>query len=106
MQERDLIVVGVDPVAVGFEDRADADHAERVELRGTERAHAGRSEHGDTVFERQEDLLVPDRGDALEQAVDDGDGARPSAADAKDVTASHRRQVPGLEHAPRLVSGQ
>ena len=103
MQQRDLIVVRVHTVAVGFEDPADADHPEWDEFSGAQRSHAGRAEDGDAVVERQEDLLVPDRRRAAEHAVDDGDGARQEPARPEHVAATRRAEVAGRERpvAPR-----
>ena len=62
MRHRHFVVVFEDAVAIGLEDGADAEHAERRELRGPQRAHAGAAEDVDALAQRPEDLLVPDRG--------------------------------------------
>jgi len=88
VQQRHIVVIGVHTVAVRFEDCANASHAVGPELGGPQRAHRGRAEHRDAVFERQQDLLVPDSRSRFEQPVDECDRPRLQAADAKDVAAS------------------
>ena len=52
MDERHLIVIGELAVPIRVEDPADAAHAERMQLRGPQRPHAGCAEHGDPVCKR------------------------------------------------------
>ena len=85
MDHRDLVVVLELAVAIRLEDAADAAHAERMQLGGAQRAHAGAAEHVDALGHRPQDLLVPDREHALEVAVDDADRARPLLRHAIDV---------------------
>ena len=55
------------------EDVADTGHAERFQLGGPQRAHAGGAEDVYAPVERQQDLLVPDRACLVELAVDQRD---------------------------------
>ena len=92
VDHRDLVVVLELAVAIRLEDAADAAHAERMQLGGAQRAHAGAAEHVDALGHRPQDLLVPDREHALEVAVDDADRARPLLRHAIDVALGDRRQ--------------
>ena len=76
---------------IRLKDAADAAHAEGLQLRGPQRAHTGRPEHVDALSHGPEDLLVPNRGNMLKDAVDDADRARPMARDGTiDVALANR----------------
>ena len=102
MDDGDLIVIleGCVPVrlepalAIRFEYRADALHAEPVQFGRAQRSHAGRAEHMDATGHRPQDFLVPDRWDVLENAVYDADRARPvPGRHAVDVALPHGGQT-------------
>src|SRR5204863_9208484 len=80
------------PLAVPAEDAAGAGHAERVQLRGAQRAHARSADHRNAGVERIEDLLVPDAGLRFEHAVDERDRPRPEPDHAPDVALARRRE--------------
>ena len=64
-------------VAIGFENLANADHAEGRAFRRPERAHAGGAENGNAARQRIKDFLVPDGGAIAIETVDQPD--RPHA---------------------------
>ncbi len=101
-----FVVVGQHALREVAIDGSDADHAERVELRGAQRAHAGAAVDRDALVQRVEDLLVPDGRHAFEQAVDDGDGARLLAGRAVDVAHLRRRAVVGIAEGAGGVQRQ
>ncbi len=93
VRDRDLVIVVEDAAGEVAEDRADSDHSEGMELGGAQRAHAAAPVDGHAAVDREQYLLVPDRRDALEQAVDHGDRARPLLHGPIDVAHLHRRTV-------------
>jgi hypothetical protein len=92
VDHRDLIVVLKLAVAIRLEDATGAAHAERMQLGGAQRAHAGAAEDVDALGHRPQDLLVPDREHALEIAVDDADRPRPRLRHAIDIPLGDGRQ--------------
>ena len=73
-------------------------HAENLQLGRTQRAHARAANHGHALFQRKQHLLVPDRADLFEHAVDDGDAiAAPGLFLHQQVhiTHGHGRQEAG-----------
>ena len=92
MDHRDLVIVLEIAVAIRFENATGAIHAERVQLGGAQRAHAGAAEHVDALGHRPQNLLVPDREHALEVPVDDADRARPLLRHAIDIALGDGRQ--------------
>jgi hypothetical protein len=105
VRHRHFVVVFEDAVAVGLEDGTNPNHAERLELRGTKRAHAGAAEDVNALAQRPENLLVPHRGDALEVAVDEADRQGPRQRCAVDVALGGRRQTLGAEDALHVSGG-
>ncbi len=71
VEQGDVGVGGEPAVAVELEHRADAFHAESVELGGAERTHRGCSEDTHPFVDRTQDLLVPHRQALAELSVDD-----------------------------------
>ena len=121
MQHRHL-VVAVDPAGgVGLEDPPDADHAQGVEFRGPQRAHAGPAYDWHAGLDQRQQLLVADRRIAIEQAVDQhhgarrllegrkpvpGHGGRPPLEDAVHRPRRRRQRGPGEDEDPaRAHSG-
>ena len=102
MNHRDLVIVFEDAVAVLFEDLADPLHAERGELRGTERTHARAAVDVDALRHGPEDLLVPDGRNALEVAVDDPDRPRFLARHTVDVTLRDGRKIDRVQLGARV----
>src|SRR5258708_4438610 len=84
-------IVNARAVPVQREDLADAVHPEGRELGRPKRAHARAAVHVDAPRQRPEDLFVPDRGHALEIAVDDAYGLRAPEGDAVEVALGHGR---------------
>ena len=68
----------VDQIAahVAGEDFADADHAEMRAFGGAQRAEAAAAVDRHALAQREQDLLVPGRGDVLVAAVDEADRRR------------------------------
>ena len=56
----------------------------------------------DTVLHRVEDLLVPDRGDPVEVAIDEADGVRRALRCAIHVALPNGWQIRGVEDPARL----
>src|SRR5579883_3028361 len=80
MGDRNLVVIlecivirSEAAVTVRLEDTPDPAHAERVQLGGAQRAHAGCAEHMDALCHRPQDLAVPDRSRLMEIAIHDPD---------------------------------
>ena len=92
MQQRNLRVVDHRAVAIPAEDPSHADHAERVELRGPQRAHRCAAEDRHAGVERIEDLVVPDAGLRFEHAVDQRDCARAELERPPDIALTRRWQ--------------
>src|SRR4029453_12533621 len=70
---RELVIVGQDPATKEPIGASDADHAVWVEFRGTQRAHARRATHLDSLGQGKQNFLVPDRWNVAEMSVDDSD---------------------------------
>src|SRR5439155_9153979 len=88
------------------EDGSHALHPEGRQLGRPQGAQAGAAEHVDAVAHRPQDLLVPDRGGALEEAVDDPDQLRPVPRGAVDVALGGRGQVARVEHRAPLFGAE
>src|SRR5262245_14942992 len=97
MDDRHFVVILEKTVAEVFEDGPNSDHAELRQLRCPQRAHAGCPEDMDSVGHGPKDLLVPDRWDAIEIAVDDSDGQWLPNGGPIDVALRNRRQVSCIE---------
>jgi hypothetical protein len=102
------VIVPVDhAVAVETEHGAVADHSERVQLGGTQRAHAGTADDPGSRGEHSEDFLVPHRGVLVVVAVDDHCGVAGTEIEPQQVAVRGRgmdRRVRGDRQ--HLLGGQ
>ena len=105
MDHGDFVVVLEPTVLIGREDLAMAPHAEGAKFRRAQRAHACGAEDVDSLAHRPEDLLVPDRSDPVEVAVDDRYGRRPIVRLSIDIALGRRRAVDGVEDLSALGRG-
>lgn len=69
MGNQHRVVAQQPPPGIGFEHRADTDHAEPVQFGSAQCADACRTNDGDAPVQRVEDFLVPDRRCNSEHAV-------------------------------------
>ena len=93
VHDRHLIVVFEFAVAERLENAADAAHAERMQFRGPQGAHACAAEEGNPARNRPQDLLVPDRWGAGEISIDDSDRPWSTLRGAIDVALGDWRQA-------------
>ncbi len=106
MGQGNLVVVAQSAVAIGRKYPADAAHAERMQLRGPERAHAGSPENVNSPAHGPQDFLVPDRRNAVEIAVDKADGSRPFQGGAIDIALRRRRPAAEIGRLGRIAVRQ
>src|SRR5262245_64489000 len=90
MQNRDLVVIGEDAVAIGGENATHSPHTERMQLGGAQRADAGAAVNVDPLCHRPQDLLMPDRRCHLEITVDDADDSRMGHGGGVEFSLSYR----------------
>ena len=88
----------VDQIAahVAGEDFADADHAETRAFGGAQRAQAAAAVDRHALAQREQDLLVPGRGDVLVAAVDEADRRRAVEHGGGDVALRRRAAADDL----------
>ncbi len=106
MDDGHFIVVFELAVAERLENAADAAHAEGVQFRGAQGAHACAAEDRNALRNRPQDLLVPDRRCAGEISVDDSDCARPTLRGAIKVALGDRRQADNLPASGDVLGRQ
>ena len=88
--------------AVRLEDVAHADHAVHRELRRAQRAHAASAEHRHPGIQRRQQLVVPDGGLRLEDAIHQGNGPRTQREGAPHIPLARGRQHPAGRQGPGL----
>lgn len=92
MEQRHLVVGLQAPRCVVRVDLSHTDHAQVGQLGGTQGSHAGRAEDSDSPGHDREDLLVPDRADLVEVAVDDSHRVPLPQRQPQQVAGGHRRE--------------
>src|SRR5947209_4663299 len=99
-----LVVALPDTALESPEDLTDAFHPVRAQLGGTQRSHAGCTDHPHTTAEREQDLLVHDGRHRVEQPVDQHHGGWPTVEHRPgDVAALRRPQKLSARQRPSCL---